>query len=190
MTNQQLNHFENNPVTLDISRSIFNRNCEHLFSADCGEVIPVYCSEIYPGDTVKMRTSKVIRLQPMVTPVFGTVWFDMHWFFIPNRLIWSHWEEFMGENKTSAWTPTTQYNVPKIKVPSGGFNVGTIADHIGIVPKEGASKEVSVLPLRAYALTMDQWYRSEALMNPVHVHVDDTTRTGVNTGDQVTDLYH
>ena len=188
MNSAQLNHFENNPVALDISRSIFNRDCSHLYSADVGECIPNYIAEIYPGDTVKMQTSKVIRLQPLVTPLFGTVWYDQYFFFIPNRLIWSHWEEFMGENKTTAWTPTTSYNVPKIKVPSGGFDVGTIADYLGIAPKEGAAKEVSVLPLRAYALTMDQWFRSEPLMNPVHVHVDDTTRTGVNTGDQVTDI--
>ena len=186
--NNALNHFENNPVNLDISRSIFNRNCSHLFSANAGEVIPIYCESVYPGDTVKMSTSKVVRLQPLVTPVFGNVYLDTYWFFVPHRLVWSHFEEFMGENKTTAWTPSVTYTVPQIKVPTGGFDVGTIADHIGIAPKEGAAKEVSVLPLRSYALIMDQWFRSEALMNPVHVHVDDTTRTGVNTGDQVTDI--
>ena len=188
MNRNETNRFAVNPVNLDISRSIFNRDHKVLFSGNVGDVIPFFLSEVLPGDTFSITTSKVIRLQPLVTPIFDNLYLDTYFFFIPNRLVWSHWKEFMGENTSSAWVPAVSYTVPQITVPSGGFDVGTIADYLGVPPKAGAGKTVSALPFRAYALVCDQWFRSTPLMNPVHVHVDDTTRTGVNSGDQVTDI--
>ena len=189
MNNSDFNRFSRNPVTLDISRSIFNRPHKMLFSANVGELIPFYVNQnVLPGDTYKIVTNKVVRMQPLVTPVADDLFLDTMYYFIPNRLVWSHWKEFMGENTASAWTPSVSYTIPQITVPSGGFAVGTIADYMGIAPKLGAGKTVSALPFRAYALVCTEWFRDQNLMNPVHVHVDDTTRTGVNTGDQVTDI--
>ena len=188
MNRNEVNRFAVNPTTLDISRSIFNRDHKMLFSGNVGDVIPFYCTEILPGDTISVTTSKVVRLQPLVTPIMDNLYLDTYYFFVPDRIIWSHWKEFMGENTTTAWVPAVSYTVPQIEVPSGGFNVGTIADYLGVPPKTGAGKTISALPFRAYAAIVSEWFRDENLMNPVHVHVDDTTRTGVNTGDQVTDI--
>ena len=188
MNRNETNRFAVNPISLDISRSIFNRDHKVLFSGNVGDVIPFFISEVLPGDTFKVITSKVVRLQPLVTPIMDNLYLDTYYFFVPNRLVWSHWKEFMGENTSSAWVPSVSYTVPKITVPTGGFDVGTIADYLGVPPKKGAGKTVSALPFRAYALICDQWFRDENLMNPVHVHVDETTRTGVNSGDQVTDI--
>lgn len=183
------NRYSTNPVTLDISRSMINRKHRRLLSGNIGDVIPFYVDpKILPGDTIKFNTSKVIRMQPMVTPVFDDLYADFMYFFIPHRLVWSHWKNFQGENTESAWTPTTDYVVPQIEVPTGGFDIGTIADYMGVPPKMGAGKSISALPFRAYALTMSEWFRSENVMNPVHVHVDDTNRTGSNGSDQVTDI--
>lgn len=203
------NRFAVNPVNVDISRSMFNMDHSVKFSCNVGEVIPFDCMEVLPGDTFEIDTSKVIRLQPLVAPIMDEVILDTYWFFVPNRLTWIHWQEFMGENTSSAWTPQVEYNIPTITPPltdktiSGttftnvyGWNVGTIADYLGIpvgIEVDGISSEenhfpVSALPFRAYALICDQWFRSEAIMDPVHVHIDDTNRNGVNTGDQVTDI--
>lgn len=188
MNRNEVNRFAVNPTTLDISRSIFNRDHKMLFSGNVGDVIPFYCTEILPGDTISVTTSKVVRLQPLVTPIMDNLYLDTYYFFVPNRIVWSHWKEFMGENTSTAWVPAVSYTIPQIEVPSGGFDVGTIADYLGVPPKTGAGKTVSALPFRAYAAIVSEWFRDENLMNPVHVHVDDTTRTGVNTGDQVTDI--
>lgn len=182
------NRYVSNPVALDISRSIINDPVNILMSGNVGMAYPVVCKEILPGDTIKAITAKVIRLQPLVTPIFGTLWFDTFWFFVPNRLVWSHWKEFMGENTQTAWIPNVSYTVPQIEVPTGGFDVGSLADHLGIPPKVGAGRTVSALPFRGYALIMNEFFRDQNLMNPVHVHTDDTTRTGVNTTDQATDI--
>lgn len=188
MNRNETNRFAVNPINLDISRSMFDRDHKVLFSGNVGDVIPFFISEVLPGDTFSVTSSKVVRLQPLVTPIMDNLYLDTYYFFVPNRLVWNHWKEFMGENTSSAWIPTVSYTVPQITVPSGGFDVGTIADYLGVPPKVGAGKTISALPFRAYALICDQWFRSTNLMNPVHVHIDDTTRTGVNSGDQVTDI--
>lgn len=190
------NRFAVNPVDIDISRSLFNMNHSVKFSTNVGEVVPFDCIEVVPGDTFSIDTAKVIRLQPLVAPILDEVILDVYWFFIPHRLVWSHFVNLMGENTESAWYPQTEYKVPKIYPPTGGFAVGSIADYLGIPPLSVDSAGdpglvedgISALPFRSYALVCDQWFRSEALMDPVHVHVDDVNRTGVNTGDQVTDI--
>lgn len=182
------NRFSVNPVNIDISRSMFNMDHSVKFSCNVGDVIPFDVIEVLPGDTFEVDTTKVVRLQPLVAPIMDEVIMDVYYFFVPNRLVWNHWINFMGENTESSWAPTTEYNIPQIRIPNGGFVQGTIADYMGVPIKSGSQTTISALPFRAYALICDQWFRSEAVMDPVHVHVDDTTRLGVNTGDQVTDI--
>lgn len=188
MNRNETNRFAVNPVNLDISRSVFNRDHKVIFSGNVGDVIPFYVDEVLPGDTFDVTTAKVVRMQPLVTPIMDNVYLDTYYFFVPNRLVWSHWKEFNGENTQSAWYPSVSYTVPQLVVPSGGFNAGTIADYMGIPIKVGAGKKVSALPFRAYAKICDDWFRDENLMNPVNISVGDSDTNGVNTGDQVTDV--
>ena len=185
---KDFNRFAMNPVNIDISRSMFNMDHSVKFSCDVGEVIPFDVTEVLPGDTFEVDTTKVVRLQPLVAPIMDEVIMDVYWFFVPNRLVWNHWINFMGENTESAWAPSTEYNIPTIKIPTGGFEQGTVADYMGVPIKTGAGSFINAMPFRAYALICDQWFRSEAVMDPVHVHTDDVTRTGVNTGNQITDI--
>lgn len=188
MNRNEDNRFAYIPANVDISRSVFNRDHKVVFSFNVGECIPFYVDEVIPGDTFSVNTAKVVRMQPLVAPIMDNVYLDTYYFFVPYRLLWNHWINFMGENTATAWIPAVEYTQPQITVPSGGFDVGTIADYMGVPPKTGAGKTISALPFRAYAKICDDWFRDENLMNPVHLYVDDTTRTGVNTGDQVTDI--
>nr|WNN13335.1 MAG: major capsid protein [Microviridae sp.] len=116
------------------------------------------------------------------------IYLDTYYFFVPNRLTWSHWKQFNGENTQSAWYPQTEYEVPQITAPAGtGWSVGTIADYLG-VPTGVPDLSVSALPFRAYALVMNEWFRDENLSDPLVVPVDDATVAGVNTGTFVTDV--
>ncbi len=112
---------------------------------------------------------------------------NTYFFFVPNRLVWEHWQQFMGENTDSAWIPQVEYEIPQIVSPAGGWTVGTIADYFGI-PTGVAGLSVSALPFRAYALIMNDWFRDENLSNPLNIPVNDTTVTGVNSGVFVTDV--
>lgn len=188
MNRNETNRFATNPINLDISRSVFNRDHKVIFSGNVGDCIPFYCDEILPGDSFSVNTSKVVRMQPLVTPIMDNVYLDTYYFFVPTRLVWNHWINFMGENTESAWTPSTEYTVPQITVPVGGFEAGTIADYLGVPINVGAGKQISALPFRAYAKICDDWFRDENLMNPVHLTVDDTNIVGSNGSDQVTDI--
>ncbi len=181
-------HFALNPTNIDIRRSTFDRSHSLKTSFNVGDIVPFFVDEVLPGDTFNVDTSKVVRLQTLLTPVMDNIYLDTYFFFVPNRLTWSHWKQFNGENTESAWIPQTEYEIPQITAPAGsGWSVGTIADYLG-VPTGVPSLSVSALPFRAYALVMNEWFRDENLSDPLVVPVDDATVAGVNTGTFVTDV--
>lgn len=181
-------HFALNPTNIDIRRSTFDRSHSLKTSFNVGDIVPFFVDEVLPGDTFNVDTSKVVRLQTLLTPVMDNIYLDTYFFFVPNRLTWSHWKQFNGENTESAWIPQTEYEIPQITAPaSGGWSVGTIADYLG-VPTGVPNLSVSALPFRAYALVMNEWFRDENLSDPLVVPVDDATVAGVNTGTFVTDV--
>lgn len=179
-------HFALNPTRIDMSRSTFDRSSSVKTSFNVGDIVPFFLEEVLPGDTFNVRTSKVVRMQTLLTPMMDNVYLDSYYFFVPNRLVWSHWKEFNGENTESAWIPTTEYSIPQITSPSGGWAVGTLADYFGL-PTGVEGLSVSALPFRAYALVMNEWFRDQNLQDPLVVPVDDATVAGVNTGNFVTD---
>ena len=183
-----LNRFQVAQTNIDNRRSIFPRNHSVKLSFDLGDVVPFLCEEILPGDSWSVDTSKVIRTQPLVTPVMDNIDLDTYFFFVPNRLVWTHWINFMGENSDSAWIPEVEYSVPQLTIPDGGFAVGTIADYMGVPPLSGAGFNINALPFRAYALICDQWFRDENLMDPVNIELGDSTIVGSNGDNQITDI--
>lgn len=180
-------HFALNPTNVDISRSKFDRSHTVKTSFNVGDIIPFYVEEILPGDTFNVKTNKVVRMQTLQTPIMDNIYLDTYYFFVPNRLVWSHWKEFNGENTAGHWIPAVTYQIPQIAAPSGGWNVGTIADYMGI-PTGVSNFQISALPFRAYALIMSEWFRDENLSDPLNVPLDETTITGVNTGTFVSDV--
>lgn len=179
-------HFALNPTRIDMSRSTFDRSCSVKTSFNVGDIVPFFLEEVLPGDTFNVRTSKVVRMQTLLTPMMDNLYLDTYYFFVPNRLVWNHWKEFNGENTESAWLPQTEYSVPQITSPSNGWSVGTLADYFGL-PTGVGGLSVSALPFRAYALVMNEWFRDQNLQDPLVVPVDDATVAGVNTGNFITD---
>ena len=185
--NRNTFNFNDNPISLDISRSRFNRDSSVKMSFNVGELIPFYVDEVLPGDTMEVSTSKVVRMQTLLTPVMDNMYLDTYYFFVPNRLVWDHWKEFQGENTESAWIPQTQYTVPQITAPTGGWNVGTIADYMGI-PTGVENLSVNALPFRAYALICDYWFRSQNLQDPFAIPKNESTVVGSNGKDYKLDV--
>ena len=179
-------HFAELP-SVGISRSKLDKSFRHLTSFNVGDVVPVFCEEVLPGDTWQVDTSKVVRLQTLLTPMMDNIYLDTYYFFVPNRLVWSHWKEFMGENTESAWIPTTEYSVPQLTTPLGGFDVGTIADHLGF-PTGVANLSCSALPFRGYALICNEWFRDQNLTDPLVISNGDADVVGSNGSSYVTDV--
>lgn len=186
MNRNQNSHFSKNPQ-VDIQRSRFDRSHSVKLSGNVGDLIPFYCDEVLPGDTFQIDTSKLVRLQTLVTPVMDNIYLDTYYFFVPCRLVWEHWRELMGENTSAPWFPDVEYSVPQVTSPlsSGGgsselgWAEGTIADYMGIPP--GVSGlSISALPFRAYALIYNEWFRDENLQTPQSVPVGDDVTVGSN----------
>lgn len=185
--NRNTFNFGENPVSLDISRSRFNRDSSVKFSFNVGELVPFYVDEVLPGDTMEVNTSKVVRLQTLLTPMMDNMYLDTYYFFVPNRLVWDHWKEFQGENTESAWIPQTQYTVPQITAPAGGWSIGSLADYMGI-PTGVENLSVNALPFRAYALICDYWFRSQNLQDPFVIPKNESTVVGSNGNDYKVDV--
>ena len=186
MNRNQNSHFSKNPQ-VDIQRSRFDRSHSVKLSGNVGDLIPFYCDEVLPGDTFQIDTSKLVRLQTLVTPVMDNIYLDTYYFFVPCRLVWEHWRELMGENTSAPWFPDVEYSVPQVTSPlpsaggssESGWAEGTIADYMGIPP--GVSGlSISALPFRAYALIYNEWFRDENLQTPQSIPVDDGVTVGSN----------
>lgn len=173
-------------------RSIFKRPCTHKTSGNIGDVIPIYCDIIYPGTTVQMSTSKVIRLQTMLTPIMDNIYADVFWFSVPLTQIWEHAKEFFGENSSSEWIPQSTYTIPSISAPSGGFQTGTLADYfglpVGVEWDNTAARRPMAIPFRAYAAVMNEYFRSEALTDPLNIPTGDSNQTGTNGSSYISDV--
>lgn len=178
-------NFAQNPQ-VGVSRSRFQRNSDSKTTFNTGDLIPIYLDEVLPGDTHQIDVACVIRMATPIFPVMDNAFCDFYFFFVPNRLLWEHWKEFMGENKETAWTPKTEYSVPQVTAPADGWEEGTLADYLGLPTKiKGIS--VSALPGRAYGLIYNEWFRNQNVTQPTLVEVTDATTTGKNDGSTTND---
>lgn len=183
-------HFSMLP-SANISRSRFDRSQDIKFTGNVGDLIPFFVDEVLPGDTFDITSSKVVRLQTLLTPIMDNMYLDTYWFFVPNRLVWDHWRELMGENRQSAWIPEVEYSVPQIKFiassqslleSSGVVKTGDILDYMGVPVGVGALTTapadeiptVSALPLRGYQLIYNEFFRSENIIDPVNIQTGDS----------------
>lgn len=187
MPNLTESRFALNPSDIDISRSKFNRDSSVHTSFSVGSLVPFFVDEVLPGDSFEIKTHKVLRMPALLNPVMDDLYLDTYYFFVPNRIVWDHWKNLQGENTSSAWYPDVEYAVPQVTAPSGGWQIGSIADYMGI-PTGISGLKVSALPFRAYAMIVNEWFRDQNLQNPVHIVTDDIDITGSNGTNYITDL--
>ena len=170
----------------EIRRARFKRDFANITTLNEGELVPLYVDEVLPGDTISCKLNGLIRMATPLYPVMDNCYLDTYAFFVPCRLLWKHWENLMGQNDNSYWAETTKYSVPQTTAPGTGWQIGTIADYMG-VPTGIHNISVNSLPFRAYARIWNEWFRDENLQQPVVQDMDDANNTGSNTGNQLTD---
>ncbi|WNK13692.1 MAG: major capsid protein [Microvirus sp.] len=159
----------------EIPRSTFKIQTTHKTTFDAGELIPVYVEEVLPGDSYRVKMTAFARLATPIFPVMDNLWMDSFFFFVPNRLVWSNWQRFMGEQDTPG--ASISFVVPQVVSPVGGFAVTSIFDYFGLpcVGQVAGGNTISVnaLPLRAYNLIWNKWFRDQNLQNPASESVGD-----------------
>lgn len=173
--------FSVNPTNIrGVQRSKFDMSHSIKTTFNVGDLVPFDVMEILPGDTFNVETNTLTRIQTLLTPIMDDLYLDVYYFFVPNRLVWEHWKEFNGENTKSAWYPTTTYTIPQILIKSNASLSGSILDYMGVPTntvsssQNGFSLGVNALPVRAYNLIWNEWFRDQNLQDPILVSTNDS----------------
>lgn len=146
--------------------SRFNLSHDFKFSGDFGVLYPIFCEEVLPSDKFRISPTMLCKMAPMLAPVMHRVQARVHFFFVPNRLLWDNWESFItgGENGLEAPPP------PMLAHPKGhGFTLGSLSDYLGFPAGDNAGSEgiaFSTLPHKAYHLIWNEYFRDQNLQQP------------------------
>ena len=171
-------------------RNVFNLSYENKLTMNMGELVPIMCMPIVPGDKFRVNTEALVRLAPLVAPMMHRVNVYTHYFFVPNRLVWNEWEDFITKGIDGEDTPVLPFFSLSPGWSSGkfaeGIQNGSLWDYLGLptakstggVAISGADPngvdypagfKVSVLPFRAYQLIYNEYYRDQNLTDPVDI---------------------
>lgn len=169
-------HFNQIPE-MKASRTRFNRDQTILTTFDSGKLIPFYVDEVLPGDTFNVNTTAIIRMTTPKYPVMDDAFIDFYYFYCPNRILWDHFKQFMGEVEETPWMPTKTYKMPEIIIEGTSTNglpyEGSVLDYMGVPTKVKGTFKVNALPLRAYAKIWNEFFRDENVGNEAVVKTDD-----------------
>ncbi len=160
-------------------RSKFDRSHQLLTTINEGDLVPIYCDEVLPGDTARVNLNGLIRMSTPIYPIMDNCYMDTYFFFVPCRLLWEHWENMFGENDTNYWAEKTEYSTPTCTIGGqNGLNNGSIGDYFGLPTGVKNEIKVNALPARAYAMIYNEWFRDENLEAPLMLGYKKTDEGG------------
>ena len=141
-------------------------NHDKKLSCNMGEVIPLTCYDVLPGDIIRQETDVMIRTQPLVTPVMHDVYAEVFHIFVPNRIIWDEWEDFITGGELGTANPVHPY----ITSPaSTGFLVGSLPDYLNTHKPGVPDDSRNALPIRAYQSSFNYLFRDSQLVTPAAI---------------------
>lgn len=165
-----MNHTFSQIPKADIPRSQLNRSHAHKTTFDSGFLVPIFCDEVLPGDTFKLKATLFARLATPIFPIMDNLFLETFFFYVPNRILWTNFKKFMGEQINPG--DSTAYTVPKVPTVAGGHQVGSLFDYLGI-PTGIHPLSVNALYSRAYNLIWNEWFRDQNLQNSAVVDTGD-----------------
>lgn len=167
---RKMAHLFSQIPSTNIPRSSFDRTHGYKTTFDSGFLIPFYVDEALPGDTFNCHAQLFARMETPIVPIMDNLYLETFYFAVPVRLLWEHWENFNGQEDKPG--DSTDYLVPTINSPSGGWAYASLADYFGL-PTRVSNISVNSLHFRAYNLIWNEWFRDENLQDPVPVPTDD-----------------
>lgn len=160
---------------IDVPRSTFVTTHAHKTTFQTGRLIPIHVDEVLPGDVHSGRVTLFARLATPLFPIMDAMQLETFFFFVPNRLVWPNWKKMMGERTNP--NDSISYLVPYILSPAGGYAVASLQDYMGLptVGQIGGAATVkhSALPLRAYTLIWNEWFRDQNLNSSMPISTGD-----------------
>lgn len=178
MKSPNYNRFAEVP-SVGMQRSAFDFNFTYKTTLDAGYIIPAMQPiEILPGDSLNLRLTSFARLATLLTPIMDNIKMAFFFFFVPMRLLWDDFEEFICADVNGP-----SGTIPQIDSGSTGWAVGSLADYFGL-PVGVANLSVSVLPFRAYNLIFNEWFMRESLQTSAVVNTGSSDESW-SDGDYV-----
>ena len=158
-----------------MKRTKFDRSHVYKTTFDSGRLIPVFIDEVLPGDTTRMSVNYFARLATPIKPIMDNIYLDWFFFFVPNRLVWEHWQNFCFEQEDP--DDSTDYVIPTVSAAGNSENayIGSLWDYFGLpVNTSGNLSGISALPFRGVYLIYNEWFRDENLQKSVKIQKGDT----------------
>ncbi len=174
-----------------LKRSTFNLSHDVKLTAELGKLVPVLCQPVLPGDKWNLSSQFLCRVSPLLAPLMHRVNVYFHTFFVPNRLVWSHWEDYITQGVNGTDKPVLPYFTPfqmascyvhQLSDNSDvkDFRLGSLGDYLGLPTNRfefvgsaiDPTTKISQLPFRAYQLIYNEYYRDETLQEEVDIQVD------------------
>ena len=161
-------------------RSSFDRSHAYKTTIDADWLVPVYWDDVVPGDTFHCRAHFFGRLLTLLHPLMDNLFFTMHFFFVPYRILWDNWEKFQGAQDDPG--DSIDFTVPAVSANTtadltdgvGAGQFDDLADYFGLPHVSSINlSEISVFPFRAYNKTWNDWYRDENLQDKIPENTDD-----------------
>ena len=156
-------------------RTKFDRSHVYKTTFNSGKLIPVFVDEVLPGDTTRMSINYFARLATPIKPIMDNIYLDWFFFFVPNRLVWEHWQNFCFEQEDP--DDSTDYVIPTVTATNNSENsyVGSLWDYFGLpVNTANNLSGINALPFRAVYLIWNEWFRDENLQKSVKIQKGDT----------------
>lgn len=167
----------------DIQRSSFDRSHGWKGTFNAGELIPFFVDEVIPGDTFNLSVNILCRMATPIVPLMDNLYLDTFFFFVPNRLVWSNFQKFMGERDNP--DDSIDFLIPQAFNTNVEVEVNSAYDYFGIPIGSFYGKNkvnVNCLPFRAYCLIWNEWFRTEYLQNSIKVAKDDQNHVTTDNG--------
>lgn len=158
-------------------RNNFKLSHQNKLSTDFGVLTPILLQDTYPGDTFHINSNILCRLAPMISPIMQDIDVYTHFFFVPYRLVWDKWKEFITQGEDG----TTIIPYPVFSPHNAGDSIvmqhGSLADYLDYPThrkEQGPIDvvDVDILPFRAYQLIYNEYYRDENLQDEVDIKSD------------------
>ena len=155
----------------------FDLSHDRKFSGKIGELMPISVMEVVPGDKFNIKATNLTRFAPLITPIMHQASVYCHFFFVPNRILWPNWENFISGGEDGLADPT--FPTVDLTIPTQ-YGVQTLADYLGL-PTGNQLENVSALPFAAYQKIYQDYYRDENLITKTDVSVTDGTQSNTDT---------
>jgi len=159
-------------------KSVFDLSYSKLLSADMGLLYPIMCDEMVPGDSFNVNHSIVARVMPLVPRILNEINITVHTFFVPYRLLWEDWEDFI----TGGIDGDNADTLPRMDYPGDvTFEAGnSLWDYLGFPHSiTGTVTASDTLPLQfpqlAYSMIWNEYYRDETLQTEIDLATPSDT---------------